>query len=131
MSNIITVVGAVFASDDHVLAFRRKPGKSAGGKWEFPGGKVEPNESPQDALQRELKEELNVTVKVGDLIDRTSTPVGTNIIDLACYYVTSEVTPSQSSDHDLIRWQHLDKIHELDWAEPDLPTLANLLKLRS
>ena len=130
MPSIISVVGAVFTSGDQVLAFRRKPGKSAGGKWEFPGGKIEPSELPQDALRRELVEELGVAVNVGDLIDRTSTPVGTNIIDLACYHVTAEEPPSQSSDHDLIRWQPLDHIYDLDWAEPDLPTIARLLKLR-
>lgn len=130
MAKTITVVGAVFTTDDAVLAFRRSPDRSAGGKWEFPGGKVESNESPEEALQRELLEELGLTVTVGPLIDRSSTLVGDNTIDLACYYVGSDDVPSASSDHDKIVWQPYDRIRDLDWAEPDLPTIELLLKSR-
>lgn len=128
MAKTITVVGAVFTSENSVLAFRRSPERSAGGRWEFPGGKVEPDESPEDALQRELLEELGLRVTVGPLIDRSSTLVGENTIDLACYYVGSDDVPSTSSDHDKIIWQPYDKILDLDWAEPDLPTIELLLK---
>ncbi len=130
MAKTITVVGAVFSTEDAVLAFRRSPGRSAGGKWEFPGGKVEPDESPQDALRREISEELGLDISVGRLIDRSSTLVGDKVIDLACYFVSADEYPSDSSDHDKITWQPYEAIRDLDWAKPDLPTIEALLKSR-
>lgn len=130
MAKTITVVGAVFTTEDAVLAFRRSPERSAGGKWEFPGGKVESDETPEEALQRELFEELGLKVTIGRLIDRSSTLVGENTIDLACYHVSADAVPSTSSDHDKIVWQPYDRIHELDWAEPDLPAIGLLLQSR-
>ncbi|WP_152354028.1 NUDIX domain-containing protein [Brachybacterium subflavum] len=61
----IAVVGAIIVRDGLVFAARRSPERSAGGLWEFPGGKVEPGETPQEALVRELREELGVRVEVG------------------------------------------------------------------
>ncbi|GLB64144.1 (deoxy)nucleoside triphosphate pyrophosphohydrolase [Dietzia sp. NCCP-2495] len=130
MSKTITVVGAVFSSSEAVLAFRRNADRSAGGQWEFPGGKVEPNETPEEALRREILEELGLDVTVGPLIDRSSTVVGENTIDLACYHVSTDQYPTESSDHDKIVWQPLNKIDQLDWAKPDLPTIEKLLKAR-
>ncbi|MBB0990236.1 (deoxy)nucleoside triphosphate pyrophosphohydrolase [Dietzia sp. SLG510A3-30A2] len=130
MAKSITVVGAVFSTEDAVLAFRRSADRSAGGKWEFPGGKVEADESPEEALRREIFEELGLEVSVGDLIDRTSTLVGDNTIDLACYFVNASKYPSASSDHDKIVWQPYETIRDLDWAEPDLPAIESLLQSR-
>lgn len=124
----IRVVGAVFIDGDRVLAFRRKPGKAAAGKWEFPGGKIEAEEAPEQALARELDEELGLThVEVGPCIDRTVTPVGENLIDLACYEVACQVTPTVSSDHDRIEWVNRAALLTRDWAEPDLPTVMKLM----
>lgn len=62
----LQVVAAVIAREGAVLACRRNPERSFGGKWEFPGGKLEPGESPSDALAREIHEELGVRVEVGE-----------------------------------------------------------------
>lgn len=128
MAKTITVVGAVFRTEDSVLAFRRNLDRAAGGKWEFPGGKVEPGESPEEALRREILEELDLHITVGDLIDRSSTIVGENTIDLACYFVEADRIPSASSDHDQIVWQPFATIRDLEWAEPDIPAIEALLK---
>lgn len=126
----IRVVAGVFTSGDQLLACRRAPGKNAAGQWEFPGGKIEPGESPEEALVRELLEELNVAVIVGPLIDRSTTRVGALEIDLACYEVTALAeAPSTSSDHDELRWISVPELPELAWATPDLPTV-NVLKRR-
>lgn len=64
----ISVVGAVIILDDSVLACRRAPFKSQAGLWEFPGGKVEAGESPEEALRREIIEELGVPVEVKQFV---------------------------------------------------------------
>lgn len=130
MARTITVVGAVFSTEESILAFRRNADRSAGGKWEFPGGKVEAGETPEEALRREVLEELGLPITVGRLIDRSSTVVGEHTIDLACYFVDADEYPTKSSDHDQIVWQPFSAILDLDWAAPDVPAIEALLKVR-
>ena len=129
--NPLQVVAAVIIHDATVLTCRRKPGKSAAGLWEFPGGKVEPAETPDAALRREIREELGVDIQVGRLLLRETTRVGDLDIDLACYECTlSTVAPTASIDHDLLVWQPLARLGELDWARPDLPMVSMLRRQR-
>ncbi|MDJ0423938.1 (deoxy)nucleoside triphosphate pyrophosphohydrolase [Dietzia kunjamensis] len=122
----IEVVAAVFIRDGKVLACRRAPGKSAEGQWEFPGGKIDDDETPELALVREIREELGISISVDALVDRTVTPVGNLEIDLACYLVSSSEAPTRSSDHDDLRWLPATSLTSLDWAAPDLPAVAIL-----
>lgn len=122
----IEVVAAVFYRDGEVLACRRAPGKSAAGKWEFPGGKIDDDETPDLALVREIQEELGISISVNGLVDRSVTPVGDLNIDLACYLVSSAEVPSHSTDHDDLRWLPIEALTSVDWAAPDLPAVAIL-----
>lgn len=122
----IEVVAAVFTWNGEILACRRSLGKSAEGKWEFPGGKVDGDETPEAALVREIREELGIAISVGALVDRSVTPVGDLEIDLACYFVSFAEAPSHSTDHDELRWLPVDSLPSLDWAAPDLPAVAVL-----
>jgi len=122
----IEVVAAVFYRDGEVLACRRAPGKSAAGRWEFPGGKIDDDETPGRALVREIREELGISISVGELVDRSVTPVGDLNIDLACYLVSSAEVPTHSTDHDELRWLPVSELGSLDWAAPDLPAVAVL-----
>ena len=123
----LQVVAAVIIHDATVLTCRRKQGRSAAGLWEFPGGKVEPAEAPDAALRREIREELGVDIHVGRLLLRQTTRVGDLDIDLACYECAlSAVAPTASIDHDLLVWQPLARLDELDWARPDLPMVSLL-----
>lgn len=73
----LEVVAAVFVCDGNVLACRRAPGKAAAGKWEFPGGKIDDDETPKAALVREIQEELGISISVVDApSDRPVTPDG-------------------------------------------------------
>lgn len=129
MASAIEVVAAVFIDDDRVLACRRRPDRSAPGKWEFPGGKVEAGETPWQALIREIAEELETEIDVLELIDRSSTEVNGLIVDLRCYLVRPlGALPTRSSDHDLLRWVPFTELGSLDWAEPDLPAVAVLTR---
>jgi 8-oxo-dGTP diphosphatase len=119
--NPIVVVAAVLVRDDAVLACRRAPHKDAAGLWEFPGGKVEAGERPQDALTRELREELGVDVRVGAMLDRTAT----GRIDLASYAATlAGPVPVASTDHDALEWRRWDALDGLEWTPADRPVVA-------
>ncbi|MGL3198217.1 MULTISPECIES: NUDIX domain-containing protein [Curtobacterium] len=128
MDFVIEVVGGVLTrADGAVLACRRAPGQSAGGLWEFPGGKVEPGELPETALARELWEELAIDVTVGERIDRSLTAVEGTGIDLATYRIIwSSDAPISSYDHDELRWLSLAELDTVEWAEPDAPTVRAL-----
>lgn len=122
------VVAAVFTDREYVLACRRRPHLSSGGRWEFPGGKVEAGEEPQAALARELREELDVEAEIGALLDRTITLTPDGPISLACY-LTRSLTPlpATSPDHDVISWFDRSRLAALDWAEPDRPAMWKLI----
>lgn len=132
MSETLRVVAAVFQTGSQVLACKRKPEKAAGGKWEFPGGKVEAHESAEEALRRELIEELDVHVKtVGDLIWRETTTTSNLSVDLACYWVETDTYPSSSTDHDELRWCFLEELAQLDFAEADKPAVRELERIQT
>jgi 8-oxo-dGTP diphosphatase len=69
--NTVLVAAAIVVEDGRVLVSQRKPGTHLAGKWEFPGGKVQPGEDPRDAVRRELDEELGIEVTVGEVVDVT------------------------------------------------------------
>lgn len=119
-------MGAIITRDGKIFAARRNPERSAGGLWEFPGGKVEANERPDDALRRELDEELGITVMVGSLASRHTTPVGTSLIDLACYWTRLDgVAPTSSTDHDEMAWFTAQQLHALEWSPADVPIVRD------
>ena len=119
----VVVVAAVLVRDGAVLACRRAAHKDAAGLWEFPGGKVEAGETQQEALARELREELGVDARVGALLDRTVT----GRVDLACYAATlAGSAPTASTDHDALEWRRPGALGGLEWAPADRPVVAVL-----
>lgn len=125
----MTVVAGIFLQDGNVLACRRGPEKSGAGSWEFPGGKVEPGETHEVALAREISEELSIQVNVLELVDRSRTTLQDVTIDLSCYFVEAlGAEPSSSTDHDLMRWVPISQLAALDWAKPDLPAVGALIR---
>ncbi|MCT1552046.1 (deoxy)nucleoside triphosphate pyrophosphohydrolase [Brevibacterium casei] len=132
MPNALRVVAAVISHGDRVLACRRNQDKAAGGKWEFPGGKVEAGETDQVALARELSEELGLNnVVVGDLVSRSTSNGSDQSIELACYWVRATRLPVASSDHDSLRWCSVDELSSLDWANADKDAIKELQALGS
>lgn len=123
----IEVVAAVIRVADTVLIGRRAPHVGSAGKWEFPGGKVEPGEDPVEALAREIREELDVDIRVLSHLTTDDTDVGDRIIRLACYLAElAGPAPTSSTDHDALRWVTPAEFDELLWAEPDLPAVRLL-----
>lgn len=124
---VIEVVAAVIEHDGLVLACRRRPEKAAGGKWEFPGGKVELGETDAEALVREIQEELGIVIEVTGPLRTDDTEVGSNVIRLVCLRARLQgEVPTTSLDHDELRWVRRGDLAALDWAAPDLPAVAEL-----
>jgi mutator protein MutT len=118
------VVAAAIVRDGRVLACRRTFPPEAAGRWELPGGKVEPGETPEAALVREIGEELGCLVEVGEWLDAV-VPIGeTHELRAAlCRVTAGEVRPRE---HDQVRWLLPDELDEVDWLEPDRPFVALL-----
>lgn len=126
----LRVVAAVIRHNDRILACRRMKDKVAGGKWEFPGGKVESGETDQEALARELAEELGIgRCSIGALVSRSTAGASAVKIDLACYWVDVAYPPGESTDHDVLRWCTVSELQKLDWAEADRDVVAQLRTL--
>jgi 8-oxo-dGTP diphosphatase len=128
---IDVVCGIITDATHRVLACLRPPGKHLADKWEFPGGKVEPGETPETALIRELLEELEVNVE----ILRALTPViwdyGRGRIRLVPFVCRINNGEPKALDHAEVRWLKASSLQELDWAEADEPILAEWLAIQT
>jgi 8-oxo-dGTP diphosphatase len=123
---MIQVVGAALFRENKLLACRRATGKNLEGFWEFPGGKIEPNEDSRSALRRELKEELSINATI---ISRLTTAQNEERdIKLEVFLVESADTPLISGSHDALLWLSFDQIRDIAWAPLDLPTVDYLGK---
>jgi 8-oxo-dGTP diphosphatase len=118
------VVGAAVLRDGAVLAARRTTPPEAAGRWEFPGGKVEPGEDPGPALVREVHEELGCTVEVVDWLDGEVPIGGRHLLRVAvARLVAGEPRPVE---HDRVRWLAPGELDGVDWLDPDRPFLPGL-----
>ena len=120
----VVVAAIIQDSDGNYLCCKRGEWKQSPNKWEFPGGKPETGEDLQQALVREIKEELNVEIKVLRQFDRSTT----GEIDLVCFVAElASEKPQFSTDHSEMRWVPEFELSKLDWAEPDMPALKRIL----
>ncbi|WP_337002120.1 MULTISPECIES: (deoxy)nucleoside triphosphate pyrophosphohydrolase [unclassified Microbacterium] len=128
-SRIIEVVAAVVEREALILTCRRRAEKAAGGKWEFPGGKVEPGETHADALVREIQEELGASIEITGMLRTDDTAVGEEVIRLTCFRARLlGEPPTESLDHDELRWIGARELPNLEWATPDLPAVRELAR---
>ncbi|AZZ57520.1 (deoxy)nucleoside triphosphate pyrophosphohydrolase [Rathayibacter iranicus] len=124
---ILSVAAAIITDDGHILACRRRADKISGGLWEFPGGKIEAEETPQAAVSREIREELGIHIAVGKLLTVDDTATSALTIRLHCYHATLLYErPTASSDHDRLLWLTPDELAALNWAAPDRPAVRLL-----
>lgn len=123
MSNPIRVVGAVFHDGERFLACRKKPDKPLEGHWEFPGGKIEPGETPEQALAREIREELNLIAEVGQKVTTTTYEYDFATIELTTFYCTLVDGDLRLTDHDDTRWVTSAEAAHLTWAPADIPAV--------
>lgn len=121
-----TVTAAVWEEDGKVFIARRKSGKNLAGKWEFPGGKIEPGETPEEALTREIMEELSMKIEVGELLCRVFFKEGSIDLELLAYRVRRVSGDPVLSEHDLMRWVAPGELEAFDLAESDRKVVERL-----
>jgi 8-oxo-dGTP diphosphatase len=120
---MIEVVAAIVERDGKYLIARRASGKHLAGYWEFPGGKIEKGEAPEESLRREMWEEFGIHADVGDYLGDNVHDYGSQNIRLLAYQVTVRGELLQSTDHDCIEWVVLEDMRNYQLAEADIPLL--------
>ena len=124
----VVVAAAMIDSRSRILVQQRPAGKAMAGLWEFPGGKIEPGESPEAALVRELREELGVDVAPSSLtaVSFASEPLGSVHILLLLYAVRSWAGVPQPLESLALRWVDRDELGRLAMPPADIPLVAAL-----
>lgn len=125
----INVVAAVIMKEGKVFATQRGYGEFKDG-WEFPGGKVEAGESLEEALRREIREELEVEVNVGDLIDTIEYDYPAFHLSMKCYACTIAGGSPHLLEHEAARWLSADQLDSVAWLPADItliPKIAGLM----
>lgn len=128
MTKQIEVVGAVLIQDGRVLAAQRGPRMTLSGFWEFPGGKVEPRESPQAALAREVGEELGCDITVEQRIETTTHEYDFGTVTLTTFYATLVDGEPQATEHADLRWIPVANLRSIEWAPADVPTVVHIMR---
>ncbi|KQM65032.1 NTP pyrophosphohydrolase [Sphingomonas sp. Leaf17] len=125
------VAAALNDAGGRVLVQQRPAGKSLGGLWEFPGGKIEPGETPEAALVRELAEELGIVVAIGDLrpIAFASHGLGARHLVLLLYRVDGWQGVPQPLEASALRWERPEALHHLPMPPADVPLVEALVRL--
>lgn len=121
----IQVVAAVIIDSDKVLATQRGYGAYAG-KWEFPGGKIELNETPVEALRREIREELNVEISVGDLITTVEHDYPDFHLSMRCFLATITSGSIALNEHLSAKWIHPGALYDIDWMPADIKVIGSI-----
>ena len=123
----VRVVAAVIRNKDKIFATQRGYGDFKGG-WEFPGGKIEDGETPQQALIREIEEELDTEIAVGDLIETIEYDYPTFHLSMDCFW--SEIISGnlELKEHEAAKWLTKDTLDSVEWLPADI-TLIETIKL--
>ncbi len=125
----LRVLAAVLEKDGRWLIAKRKEGDRFSGFWEFPGGKLEPGETPRECLARELHEEFGIRARVGRFLARVRFRSPAFSIDLAAYAVSHFSGAFNLHDHEEIRWVAPSRAGRFALTEPDKLLLSELKAL--
>lgn len=129
MKKEIFVVGAIIIRDEKILCCQRGEGRSLARLWEFPGGKIEKDESPIEALRRELMEELRIQVDINDRLFKSTTyEYDFGIVTLKTYICHLKTGDPVLTEHIQSKWLSTDQLDQLDWAPADIPAVQKLIQ---
>ncbi len=126
---MINVTCGIILKDGRVLVTQRSEKMQLALKWEFPGGKIESNETEEQCLQRELKEELGIEIEILEKLE--SKPFhyekfSINLIPFVANHISGEIMLREHKD---FKWLAREELTTLDWASADIPVLESFLKL--
>ena len=124
---VIKVVAAIIVKDDKIFATQRGYGDFKGG-WEFPGGKIEAGESPQEALVREIKEELDTEIAVGDLIDTIEYDYPNFHLSMDCFWAKIVSGDLILKEHAAAKWLAKDELDSVEWLPADITLIEKIKK---
>ena len=128
---IIKVAGVAIIDQDKnkVLAGKRNADRLVGGMWEFPGGKIEKGETPQEAAKRELKEEFHDEVQIGPQLDeKVSYEYDFGIVKLTVFFAKLLTNNFDLVAHSEVEWLSADEVQKLNWAPADAPLVKELAR---
>lgn len=115
----VKVVAAIIRDRDRIFATQRGYGEYKDG-WEFPGGKIEPGETPQQALQREIKEELDTEILVGDLFTVVEHDYPDFHLSMQCFLCTISSGELKLKEHEAAKWLTRDQLDSVNWLPADV-----------
>ena len=121
----IEVVAAVIIKDDEVFATQRGYGEFKGW-WEFPGGKIERGECPQEALIREIREELDAEISVGDLLETVEWDYPNFHLTMHCFVCSLTSESMYLNEHEAAAWLTKETLHSVKWLPADEGILTKI-----
>ena len=121
----VRVVAAVIKDKDKIFATQRGYGDFKGG-WEFPGGKIEDGETPQEALKREIVEELDTEISVGDLIDTIEYDYPTFHLSMDCFWCEVISGNLELKEHKSAKWLTKDNLDSVEWLPADISLIESV-----
>lgn len=129
MKEPLKVVAAIIVHNNKVLCTQRNRDSNLGMKWEFPGGKIEANETPEDALIREIKEELNCSIRVNQKVCTSIHAYEFATIELTGYFCELEDGLITLNEHEAMMWVLPENLQQLDWSDADKPIVKRVQEL--
>lgn len=129
MKKSVHVVGAIIENENNeIFCALRGPEMSLAGFWEFPGGKIEAGETPEQALAREIREEFNCAIEVGKKVEDTTYEYENVIVRLETYKAKLTEGQPVALEHTDTKWVTRDEITGLNFAPADVPAVEKILK---
>ena len=126
--NMIIVTCAIIEKDSKILCAQRSEFMHLPLKWEFPGGKVDGNEDPEECLKREIREELGIEISIIErLVSNKHTYPDQKPFELIPFRCSLVGGKLDAKEHKLVKWLKRAELKELDWAEADIPVLHHYL----
>lgn len=128
LKKMIRVTAAVMVSDGMLLIAKRKPEARLPNLWELPGGKVEADETPEECLKREIREEFEIDITVGEYLGSNIHAYDFGTIELMAYRATWDSGDPVLKDHEEIRWAFPHELDQFDFAPADIAFIEKLMR---